>query len=151
MNNSKGAEDWLEDARKYLESTEKRLLAKDWRGSCQDGQLAIETLAKAIIACFEEPKWTHKPGEQLEKLLEENKTEIVKTIGENLFFELEEIGTVADDVAPWHGWGTYSKIESDRIISPFKISSEEASRELVQKVRQSYKIAAFFINKWFEE
>ncbi|RLF21257.1 MAG: DNA-binding protein, partial [Thermoprotei archaeon] len=46
----------------FLTEAERSLSMRDWRGVVSYSQLAVENAAKAIIALFRAPSWSHDPS-----------------------------------------------------------------------------------------
>ncbi|HIE52896.1 MAG TPA: HEPN domain-containing protein [Armatimonadetes bacterium] len=71
MENRFDARGWLREAKEALETARRLWEWQRWVALCQAAQLCIEYSARAVIACFAEPQWTHDPSEQLLPLLQE--------------------------------------------------------------------------------
>lgn len=52
-----------------LERAERLFSLKDWVGTVSASQLTVENFAKAVIAIFEVPTWSHDPSGQLNRLI----------------------------------------------------------------------------------
>ncbi|MFQ6014768.1 MAG: HEPN domain-containing protein [Anaerolineae bacterium] len=74
----------LKDAESSLKSAERNFPLEDYRVVVQSAQLCIELSAKAVIAYFEEPLWTHRPSEQLVGIVEDHRGKISETFGEEI-------------------------------------------------------------------
>jgi len=149
MKNFSEAERWLKDAEVCLSSAEKHLLTHDHRITSQQAQLSIEFSVKSVIACFEEPLWTHDPSWQLEKIISQQKEEIAAKMGENFISKLAELTRNATWAAPWHGRTTYGRINPDGSrTSAFELCTEEIAQELMNRAKSSFETARIFLEKW---
>jgi len=150
MKNFSEAERWLKDAEVCLSSAEKHLLTHDHRITAQQAQLCVEFSAKSVIACFEEPMWTHDPGSQLERIISQQKEEIATKMGENFIMKLTELARSATWVAPWHGRTTYGRINPDgsRTSASSELCTKEVTQELINRVGDSFETARIFLEEW---
>lgn len=137
---------WWKDAKSALESAEKAISIKEWRMAIQFAQVAMEEMVKAVIGCFQKPRWTHSPGEQLREIIEENSEEIEKIVGKDIK-KLEEISFVVDKYAPWHGKSIYGDFE--KRIPAVDLCTEEVAKEIVGKVKDFSPYLQNFIKMWF--
>ncbi|HID94419.1 MAG TPA: HEPN domain-containing protein [bacterium (Candidatus Stahlbacteria)] len=144
MENRREATKRLKDAQRYLQSAEKYYKLKDWRIAVQNSQLAIEFSAKGIIACFEEPKWTHDPSDELDHIVSTNKDKIIGAFGEKMIILLQTLSSDAEEASDWHGWSTYGR----EGVSPFDLCTYEVAHSLLEKAKRSYDTAAMFIESW---
>lgn len=60
----------LKLARNYLRDAEDALKRGDYRGAVVSSQLSAENSAKAIIALFRIPSWSHDPSHELRQILD---------------------------------------------------------------------------------
>ena len=81
MRNLSEVEIRLRDAQASLSTAQRSFPAEDYRAVVQNAHLCIELSAKAVIAYYEEPAWTHNPSEELLKILEEHGEEIAEMLG----------------------------------------------------------------------
>ncbi len=118
-------------AEEHLEKAVKRTSINDWSGVVQASQLAAENAAKAIIACFFMPSWTHDPSEELKeacKLLpEEFKEEICKLID------------IVQKLAPEHGRASYGVPEEG--VPPSSLYNEEKAKNALKMACEAVNIA----------
>lgn len=144
MRNLSEVEIRLRDAQASLSTAQRLFLAEDYRAVVQNAQLCIELSAKAMIAYYEEPAWTHDPSEELLKILEEHGEEIAEMLGN----EVESLYTLAMDVrvaAPWHARSTYGMRSKDGIWLPaMDVCTKEMAEGLLERARRSYQMAARF-------
>ena len=118
-------------ALEHLERAERLFKLNDWVGTVSSSQLAIENFAKAVIAVFEVPTWSHDPSNQLEN--------IVKKIPQHLVKEVGELALLAREVAPEHGRSTYG--EPSRGLTPSDIYREHHAIESLRKARRAKELA----------
>lgn len=113
MENYSESERWMKDARDCFLRTKRCFNENDWRGAIQNGQLAIELSAKAMISSFEEPDWTHSPDKQLKEIIEVKKEEIANRFSPSFVETLIQITEDVKIAAPWHGWSVYGRERED--------------------------------------
>ncbi len=119
-------------AASHLARAERLLALGDWAGVAHFAQLAVENFAKAVVALYEVPTWSHDPSNQLLRLL--------SRIPECLAGEVRELALIARDVAPEHGRSTYG--EPGEGLMPDDVYTEAHARELAAKARRAGWIAA---------
>jgi len=119
-------------ATSHLARAERLLALGDWAGVAHFAQLAVENFAKAVVALYEVPTWSHDPSNQLLRLL--------SRIPECLAGEVRELALIARDVAPEHGRLTYG--EPGEGLMPDDVYTEAHARELAAKARRAGWIAA---------
>lgn len=56
-------------ASEHLSRAERYCALEDWAGCVHYSQLAVENFAKAIIAIFQVPTWSHDPSNQLMSII----------------------------------------------------------------------------------
>lgn len=113
MKNYSESERWMKDAKDCFQHMRDCFQSKYWRGIIQNAQLAIELSIKALIALFEEPDWTHNPGEQLIRLTSDRKDEIKERFGQHMVDALTKAAGDAKIAGPWHGWSVYGKAKEN--------------------------------------
>ena len=118
-------------ASENLERAERLFNLGDWVGVVSSSQIAIGNFAKAVIAVFEVPTWSHDPSDQLKSLMER--------LPSNLTGIVEELTTIARDTAPEHGRSTYG--EPNMGLTPSDIYGEEHASSMLEKARRSKEIA----------
>jgi len=143
MRNLSEVEVRLRDAESSLRSAENNFMLRDWKVTVQNAQLCIELSAKAVIAYFEEPWWTHDPSEQLLSVIEARKEEL-----EALRDVLQRLYALAEDAemaAPWHAWSTYGRRAEDGSWVPaVELCSEGTAKDILERARRSYETAREF-------
>lgn len=98
-----------------LERAERLFSLRDWVGTVSCSQLAVENLAKAVIAVFEVPTWSHDPSNQLNGLIERLPSHVVG--------EVKELAALARDMAAEHGRTSYG--EPSAGLTPSDIYGED--------------------------
>ncbi len=56
-------------ANEHLSRAERYCSIEDWAGCVHYSQLAVENFAKAIIAIYQVPTWSHDPSNQLMNII----------------------------------------------------------------------------------
>jgi HEPN domain-containing protein len=149
MRNFSEIEMRLKDAEYSLRCAEDNLPLEHYTVVIQNAQLCIELSAKAVIAFYEEPWWTHDPSEQILRILEEHGEELAEML------EVEGLSALAEDAgvaAPWHVWSVYGKRTEDgtRIAAVDACTKYnglikgEVAEDLLERARRSYKTAMKF-------
>jgi len=151
MENLEEAKRLLKDAESCLSTAKNNLSLKEWRVVSQYSQLAVELSAKAIIACFEEPRWTHDPSEELDEIVQTHKHEIVRLLGEDMIERLAHLSEEVEQAAPWHGWSTYGKRTKKGIVPALELCTEELSKELLEKAERALQTASDLLERWERE
>lgn len=132
---------WLKEAETCLISAQKNIEIDEFRVSVQQSQLCIELSCKAVIAKFEEPKWTHAPGEQLNLIVKRLKnSEDLSSLK-----SLMKLAENADKVEDWHGWSVYGKEENGKWLSASELCTEKIAREILEIAKISYEIARSYL------
>jgi HEPN domain-containing protein len=108
-------------AREHLERARKRLRVEDWAGVVEAAQLSAENAAKAVIAHFHVPSWSHDPSRELQELV----TQLPPTlVGAAL-----KLATIVRELAPEHGVATYG-VPQERLTPAQLYTREKASNAL---------------------
>ncbi|WP_288104600.1 HEPN domain-containing protein [Thermofilum sp.] len=108
-------------AREHLERARKRLRVEDWAGVVEAAQLSAENAAKAVIAHFHVPSWSHDPSRELQELVTQLPTTLV---GAAL-----KLATIVRELAPEHGVATYG-VPQERLTPDQLYTREKASNAL---------------------
>ena len=82
-----------------LERARRLFSLRDWVGTVSCSQLAVENFAKAVIAIFEVPTWSHDPSNQLNSL--------IRRLPSDLVNDIRELAAMAREAAPEHGRSSY--------------------------------------------
>jgi HEPN domain-containing protein len=121
----------------HLARAERLLTLGDWAGVVHFSQLAVENFAKAVVALYEVPTWSHDPSNQLLRLLDR--------VPQNLAEDLRELASISREVAPEHGRSTYG--EPGEGLTPNDIYTEVHARDLVARARRAGEIAVRFFRE----
>ncbi len=124
-------------AKEHFESAGKRLKMEDWAGTVESSQLTVENAAKAIIAHFYLPSWSHDPSMELEEILNEIPNEI-----RGLVYKLIEI---VKTLAPEHGRTTYG-ITSKR-ITPRQLYTKDHAEKAFDMAQEAMKISEMVLKR----
>ncbi|MEM4478154.1 MAG: HEPN domain-containing protein [Candidatus Korarchaeum sp.] len=108
----------------HLERAERLFSLKDWAGTVSTSQLAIENFAKAIIAVFEVPTWSHDPSNQLIGRLPAEVTD-----------DIRELAALAREMAPEHGRSSYG--EPTVGLLPSEIYGEDHASNALRRGKEA--------------
>lgn len=134
-------------ARGRLRRAAEALRRGDYLACISEAQLCAENAAKAVIAVFRVPSWSHDPSSELREVLTRNGRNIAGRLGPELVGELEEVASAAEDLAPEHGRATYGN--SERRIPPWEIFTEGDAAAALDRVRRACKVAERFVEGWY--
>lgn len=84
-----------------LERSERLFSLGDWAGTVSSSQLAVENFAKAVIAAFEVPTWSHDPSNQLDGLIGRLPSDVMD--------DARMLAILAGELAPEHGRSSYGE------------------------------------------
>ena len=115
----------------YLEDAESAFERGDYRGAVASSQLSVENAAKAIIANFRVPSWSHDPSHELRELQE--------ALPEDVRALVDELADTAGELAPEHGKATYG--EPTRGLTPWDIYDEGDAERALRYARRALVIA----------
>lgn len=115
----------------YLRDAEGAYERGDYRGAVASSQLSVENAAKAVIALFRVPSWSHDPSHELRELLSD--------IPDRARRLAAELADMAEALAPEHGRATYG--EPARGLTPWDIYGEEDARTALSYARRALKLA----------
>ncbi|MBS7248814.1 MAG: HEPN domain-containing protein [Candidatus Jordarchaeales archaeon] len=124
-------------AARYLEEAEDALRRRDYRGAVASSQLSTENSAKAVIALFSIPSWSHDPSHEL--------LEVLHMLPENMRRLAEELAEIARQLAPEHGRTTYG--EPVKRLTPWDIYDEESASEALSKATRAQEIMNMILSK----
>ncbi len=114
----------------HLERAERSYSLRDWVGVMSSSQLSVENFAKAIIAVFEVPTWSHDPSNQLSGLIEKLPSDTID--------DIKELISSARELAPEHGRSTYG--EPSAGLVPSDIYEEAHASSALEKGRRARSI-----------
>ena len=124
-------------AEKYLEEAEHFLSAGSWRAAVASAQLAAENAAKAVIAVYHLPSWTHDPSDELMSLLPQ--------LPRGLRHEARELAEIASALAPEHARSTYG--EPSRGLLPWEIYTRRDAEEAVERARRAVSLMRYMLER----
>ncbi|KPV65249.1 MAG: HEPN domain protein [Candidatus Bathyarchaeota archaeon BA1] len=125
-------------AREHLERARRALELKDYPACVGSSQLCAENAAKAVIAIYRIPSWSHDPSEELRQVIEEHQIEIESRIGEPVI-RLFRLAEIAEILAPEHGRASYGEPIERR--PPRAIYNEDKAINALNKADEAFKIA----------
>lgn len=124
-------------ALEQLERAKKLFSLKDWVGTISSSQLAVENFAKAIIAAFEVPTWSHDPSNQLNSL--------INRLPSGLVEDARELAVLAREMASEHGRSSYG--EPNAGLTPSDIYREDHASSALNKAKKAKMIAEKVLHK----
>jgi HEPN domain-containing protein len=127
----------LKLAERYLMEAEDAYGRGDFRGTVSSSQLAAENAAKAVIAVYRIPSWSHDPSHELR--------EIASQIPQNLKPQLEELAEIAGLLAPEHGRAVYG--EPTKGLTPWEIYSENYAKLALQRAERAVELARILLRE----
>ena len=114
-----------------LERAERLFSLEDWVGTVSGCQLAVENFAKAVVAAFEVPTWSHDPSNQLDGLIKRLPRDVVE--------DAEELAVSAREMAAEHGRSSYG--EPSTGLTPSDIYREYHASDALGKAKKARMIA----------
>lgn len=124
-------------ATRYLAEAEEAFNRGNYRGVVASSQLSAENSAKAVIALFRMPSWSHDPSYEL--------LEVSSMLSSDLRKLAEELAEITRQLAPEHGRATYG--EPLRGLTPWDIYDEESASEALSKARRAKEIMKVILGK----
>ncbi|MFP3304700.1 MAG: HEPN domain-containing protein [Vulcanisaeta sp.] len=98
----------------YLRDANEAFNRGDWRGTVANAQLSAENAAKAVIAVYRVPSWSHDPSGELQELVDRMPRELADLV--------IELANIAKRLAPEHGRSTYG--EPSMGLTPWDIYTQ---------------------------
>lgn len=77
------------------------MLNRDWAGCVHYSQLTVENFAKAIIAIYQVPTWSHDPSNQLMSIINQLSSEVKELV--------IELARMSHELAAEHARSTYGE------------------------------------------
>lgn len=114
----------------HLGRAERLFSLRDWAGTISASQLAVENFAKAVIAFFEVPTWSHDPSNQLNGLIEKVPSDIRGAV--------KELTSLVREIAPEHGRSSYG--EPSAGLVPSDIYKEDHAAKAVRDAEKARQI-----------
>jgi HEPN domain-containing protein len=146
MNSKADVEDRLRLAKYHLEQAIK-FEGEHYAQAIKESQLSMENSAKAVISCAAHPAPTHKPGEELRKVI----SGFESKIPEELKAELYNLANYSDEAGPLHTEMDYGRRVGGRLLLPPEFVTEKMSKELIEKAKFCYQVAFKFYKLWFRK
>jgi len=128
----------LKLAERYLADAESSFRRGDYRATVASSQLSTENSAKAVIALFRVPSWSHDPSHELR--------EVLRQLPEGVRQLARELADYAQALAPEHGRSTYG--EPIRGLTPWEIYSKEDAERALEYARKALCCARAIIRKF---
>jgi HEPN domain-containing protein len=144
MNNKTETQRWKRDAEDYLKEAERAFSENSFRSATQNSQLCIEASCKGVISYFGEPEWTHSPGRQLLRIVEEKRDEVGKAFSPGLLQDLHVLSEDADYAGPWHGLSTYGEVREGVHYAAVDICTKDVAQDLLSRAKKAYKTLELF-------
>ena len=124
-------------AKYYLRDAENAFRRGDFRATVASSQLSAENSAKAVIAFYRIPSWSHNPAPELR--------EVADQIPEDVKEPALELADIAETLAPEHGRATYG--EPLRGLTPWEIYSREDAEKALNYARKALECAIKVLSK----
>jgi len=124
-------------AREHLDRAKKRFDIEDWAGVVEAAQLTAEKAAKAVIAHFHVPSWSHDPSGELQ--------ELVAQLPSTLATDVLKLATIARELAPEHGIATYG-VPQER-LTPAQLYSREKAAKTLKLAEEALEIAMLILRE----
>jgi HEPN domain-containing protein len=124
-------------AKQYLKSAEEAFNRKDYRATVAESQLAAENSAKAVIAFFRVPSWSHNPALELKELL--------NNIPQSVKHLMEELASIAEVLASEHGRAIYG--EPAKALTPWEIYNEDDANSALRYAKKAFDYALFILKE----
>lgn len=121
----------------HLEAAVRRFNVEDWAGVVQASQLAAENAAKAVIAHFHVPSWTHDPSGELREILGELPAELRGHV--NRLIE------IVSGLAPEHGRASYG-LPTER-VTPGRLYDRGKAEEALRAAREAVSISKSVLSR----
>ncbi|HDN63108.1 DNA-binding protein [Candidatus Bathyarchaeota archaeon] len=122
---------------RYLEEAEEAYKRGDYRGTVASSQLSAENAAKAIIALFRTPSWSHDPSYEL--------IDVLPLLPVDLRSLTQELAEITRRLAPEHGRVTYG--EPLRGLTPWDLYDEESASEVLLRARRAREIMGIILSR----
>ena len=124
-------------AREHLDRAKRRFGIEDWAGVVEAAQLSAENAAKAVIAHFHVPSWSHDPSRELQ--------ELIPQLPPTLAVRARKLATIARELAPEHGIATYG-VPQER-LTPAQLYSREKAAKALKLAEEALEIATLILRE----
>lgn len=117
-------------AERYLEEAREAFNRHDYRLTVASSQLCVENAAKAVIAIYRTPSWSHDPSNEL--------LEVTEQLPQHLRTHARELAEIARTLAPEHGRSTYG--EPLRGLTPWEIYTKDEAAKALEMAKKALKL-----------
>jgi HEPN domain-containing protein len=114
----------------YLRDANEAFNRGDWRGTVANAQLSAENAAKAVIAVYRVPSWSHDPSSELQELVDRMPRELADLV--------IELANIAKRLAPEHGRSTYG--EPSMGLTPWDIYTQGDAENALGMAKRAVEI-----------
>ena len=114
----------------YLRDANEAFNRGDWRGTVANAQLSAENAAKAVIAVYRVPSWSHDPSGELQELVDRMPRELADLV--------IELANIAKRLAPEHGRSTYG--EPSMGLTPWDIYTQGDAENALGMAKKAVEI-----------
>jgi HEPN domain-containing protein len=114
----------------YLRDANEAFNRGDWRGTVANAQLSAENAAKAVIAVYRVPSWSHDPSGELQELVDRMPRELADLV--------IELANIAKRLAPEHGRSTYG--EPSMGLTPWDIYTQGDAENALSMAKRAVEI-----------
>ena len=114
----------------YLRDADEAFNRGDWRGTVANAQLSAENAAKAVIAVYRVPSWSHDPSGELQELVDRMSRELADLV--------IELANIAKRLAPEHGRSTYG--EPSMGLTPWDIYTQGDAENALGMAKRAVEI-----------
>jgi len=114
----------------YLRDANEAFNRGDWRGTLANAQLSAENAAKAVIAVYRVPSWSHDPSGELQELVDRMPRELADLV--------IELANIAKRLAPEHGRSTYG--EPSMGLTPWDIYTQGDAENALGMAKRAVEI-----------
>ena len=114
----------------YLRDANEAFNRGDWRGTVANAQLSAENAAKAVIAVYRVPSWSHDPSGELQELVDRMPRELTDLV--------IELAGIARRLAPEFGRSTYG--EPSMGLTPWDIYTQGDAENALGMAKRAVEI-----------
>jgi len=122
---------------RYLNEAKEFSQLNNWRATVASAQLSVENTAKAIIAIYKVPSWSHDPSDDLRDLVDGFPQELREYV--------RELVQISSTLAPEHDRTTYG--EPSRGILPWDLYTKEDAERSIKLAERAVSIMECVL-KW---
>ena len=118
-------------AQGFLRESIEAFQRSDYRGAVASAQLCVENAAKAVIALFRVPSWSHDPSSEL--------SVTIPSLPAKLRRKARLLASIARRLASEHGRSTYGL--ADRRVTPSMIYGEAEAKDALKDAKRALRLA----------